>query len=174
MLPTLQLSPGRYTVDCWILAKPATNVRHTLSSSTLIIFFAAYLFGGKFLHLAWLISLINALSMDVNSLIHNQQQSTGALIATNLIQLIIRQGPNLYYVISCFLNTRLTISGLGTIPITGGHISRTTAPKFGISEALPSFGEVFISTCLNSTSFNQIIMFNSSSTPKNDSYYRYL
>jgi eukaryotic translation initiation factor 2C len=33
---------------------------------------------------------------DVNSLIHQQQQSTGALIATNLMQLIIRQGPNLH------------------------------------------------------------------------------
>jgi hypothetical protein len=33
---------------------------------------------------------------DVNSLIHNQQQLTGALIATNLMQLIIRQGPNLH------------------------------------------------------------------------------
>jgi len=33
---------------------------------------------------------------DVNSLIYNQQQSTGALIATNLMQLIIRQGPNLH------------------------------------------------------------------------------
>jgi eukaryotic translation initiation factor 2C len=32
---------------------------------------------------------------DVNPLIHNRQQSTGALIATNLMQLIIRQGPNL-------------------------------------------------------------------------------
>jgi hypothetical protein len=76
--------------------------------------------------------------MDVNSLIHNQQQLTGVLIATNFMQLIIRQGPNLY-IISCFLNTRLSISGLGTIPVTGGHISRTTAPKFGISEALSSF-----------------------------------
>jgi hypothetical protein len=72
--------------------------------------------------------------MDVNSLIHNQQQSTGALIATGFTQVIIRQGN--WYINSCFLNTRLTISGLGTIPITGRHISRTTAPKFGISEAL--------------------------------------
>ena len=37
----------------------------------------------------------------------------------------------------------------------GGHISWTTAPKFGISEALSSFGEVFISTCLNLTDNNQ-------------------
>jgi eukaryotic translation initiation factor 2C len=34
---------------------------------------------------------------DVNPLIHQQQQSTGALTATNLLQLIIRQGPNLHY-----------------------------------------------------------------------------
>ncbi|KAF8811942.1 argonaute-like protein [Phlegmacium glaucopus] len=33
---------------------------------------------------------------DVNPLIHHQQQSTGALTATNLLQLIIRQGPNLH------------------------------------------------------------------------------
>ena len=43
---------------------------------------------------------IDARSSDVNSLIHQQQQqleqqpeSTGALIATNLMQLIIRQDP---------------------------------------------------------------------------------
>jgi hypothetical protein len=101
--------------------------------------------------------IINALSRDINSLIHNQQQSTGALIATNLMHLIIRQGPNLY-VISCFPNTRLTISGLGTIRITERRISRTTGPKFRISEVPSSFGEVFISTYLNLTLFNQIII----------------
>lgn len=34
---------------------------------------------------------------DVNALIHRQQQSTGALTATNLLQLIIRQAPNLHH-----------------------------------------------------------------------------
>ena len=39
---------------------------------------------------------IEPLLRDVNALIHQQQPSTGALTATNLMQLIIRQGPNLY------------------------------------------------------------------------------
>ena len=51
-----------------------------------------------FNNLFLVILFINALSRVVNSLIHNGQQSTGALIATNLMQLIIRQGPNLWVI----------------------------------------------------------------------------
>ena len=54
---------------------------------------------------------IDALSSEANSLIRNQQRSTDALIATNLMQLIIRQGPNLC-VISCLLNSGQTFKFL--------------------------------------------------------------
>jgi hypothetical protein len=45
------------------------------------------------------------------------------------MQLIIRQGPNLYET-SCILRTGLTFLTQGTTPITEGPTSRTIGPKF--------------------------------------------